>query len=167
MTGTLQRSVSGNTFSHVPRKFFKIVYHFIKWVSQSILRTLSSNHFWTVTWSTNRVLFKPSCIGLDLRKTLFQKQKVVKQGYIVMRQSYLAIHSCFRFHVVKIWGKWRNWNDVQTSFHKQIFGEIFDKAHSNNYLFSKYEGLIFEGITVLILRVCGCLCGCVGGSEPE
>ena len=31
---------------------------------------------------------------------------------------------------------------------KRINGEIFNKSHSNNYLFSKLEGRIFRGITV-------------------
>ena len=60
--------VSGNIFGHVPHKFSKIVYYFIKWVFQSTLRTSRSNNFGTVMWSTNRAFFKPSCNGLDLRK---------------------------------------------------------------------------------------------------
>ena len=31
---------------------------------------------------------------------------------------------------------------------QKIIGEIFDEAHSNNYIFSKLEGRIFGGITV-------------------
>ena len=37
---------------------------------------------------------------------------------------------------------------MSIKFYKQIIGEIFDEAHSNNYLFSKLEGRIFGGITV-------------------
>ena len=38
---------------------------------------------------------------------------------------------------------------MSIEFYKRIIGEIFDEAHSNNYLFLKLEGQIFGGITVL------------------
>ena len=37
--------VSGDIFGHVPRKFWKIVYYFIKWVYRSSLRMLRTDIF--------------------------------------------------------------------------------------------------------------------------
>ena len=96
----------------------------------------------------NRVLYKPLCNSLNLRKNAILKAEGSKTG-IYCNASFLPslslIFSLPTLSKLELIMKLELHVDL---IYKRIFGKIFDKAHSTNTLFSKLEGRIFGGFTV-------------------